>query len=89
MVNVVGGRENNSKFKIFIIFWACMDRLFGKMRIWMPNIDFGDYLDPEFVPKLIPWRPTGDELGKSLFTISFVKKDFFRYSYQLSLTHGY
>ena len=29
----------------------------------MPNLYFGDHLDPEFIPKLIPRGPNGDELG--------------------------
>ena len=29
----------------------------------MPNFHFGDDLDPEFIPKLIPRGPTWDELG--------------------------
>ena len=32
-------------------------------KIKMPNFHFGDDLDPEFVPKLIPRGPNGDELG--------------------------
>ena len=32
-------------------------------KIEMPNLYFGDDLDPEFIPKLIPRGPTGDELG--------------------------
>lgn len=29
----------------------------------MPNFYFGDHLDPEFIPKLTPREPNGDELG--------------------------
>ena len=32
-------------------------------KIKMPNFYFGDDLDPEFTPKLIPRGPNGDELG--------------------------
>ena len=32
-------------------------------KIEMPNFYFGDDLDPEFIPKLIPRGPTWDELG--------------------------
>ena len=32
-------------------------------KIKMPNFYFGDDLDPEFIPKLIPRGPNGDELG--------------------------
>ena len=32
-------------------------------KIKMPYFHFGDDLDPEFIPKLIPRGPTGDELG--------------------------
>ena len=32
----------------------------------MPNLYFGDHLDPKFIPKFIPRGPTGDEFGISL-----------------------
>ena len=39
-------------------------------KIEMPNLYFGDDLDPEFIPKLIPRGPAGNELGKSLIFVS-------------------
>ena len=32
-------------------------------KVEMPNLYFEDDLDPEFIPKLIPWGPIWDELG--------------------------
>ena len=37
--------------------------------IEMPNFYFGDDLDPEFISKLIPGGPTGNELWKSLIFV--------------------
>ena len=37
--------------------------LFEKNKIDMPRSNFGDDLDPKFIPKLIPRGPNGDKLG--------------------------
>ena len=39
-------------------------------KIEMPNLYFGDDLDPEFIPKLSLRGPAGDELGKFLMYVS-------------------
>ena len=46
-----------------MVFLACMDRFGANSNYGMPNPYFGDHLDPEFIPKLIPMGPNGDELG--------------------------
>ena len=37
---------DNSKIAFFMLFWACMDRFWAKLEYGMPNLYFGDHLDP-------------------------------------------
>ena len=46
----------------------------------MPNSYFGDDIDPEFIPKLIPRGPTGIIWGYSLF-IDQIGPNFFCWTF--------